>query len=271
MSEPTWRVVAASTIGTSHLRAGGERQDRFGYQLHVDDNGDEALVITVSDGAGSCSRSEIGADITCTVLLNWARRILASGVSLVKLNENNAIEAVNDALSALQTRADEDNLPVREYGCTALLAILKSREAFFLQRGDGLMVVRETNEPATYSHVFDPQIGEFAGSTYFVTSEWADQEVLFAVKPRRFDEVMVMTDGIQDLAFSRRQRAVHGPFAEALLSPLRRRDAFTDEDLVSALESFLESDDVITRTDDDKTVVLATRLGEAASMRNASV
>jgi hypothetical protein len=66
------------------------------------------------------------------------------------------------------------------------------------------------------------------------------------------------TDGIQALALNFAAKCVHVPFFESMLAALRECDDETS--LLSPLISFLSSERVNQRTDDDKTLVLARRV-----------
>jgi len=74
----------------------------------------------------------------------------------------------------------------------------------------------------------------------------------------RIQEVALLTDGLQMLALNFAARKPHAPFFEPLFTALR--GAVSPDDLVVPLRAFLDSDAVNSRTDDDKTLVLATRV-----------
>ena len=72
-----WRFANATVIGTSHVKTGTPCQDH--YRCRVFRNGaDEPIIaIAVSDGAGSATRGEDGAAITCASLIEQAELLLA--------------------------------------------------------------------------------------------------------------------------------------------------------------------------------------------------
>jgi hypothetical protein len=70
------------------------------------------------------------------------------------------------------------------------------------------------------------------------------------------DEVALLTDGLQSLALRFASREAHGPFFEPMFERLRGPEQPSE----SELAAFLGSGPVNARTDDDKTLVLATRL-----------
>ncbi len=71
------------------------------------------------------------------------------------------------------------------------------------------------------------------------------------------EEVSLFTDGLQTLALDFNRRQAHGPFFEPMFRALADADA--PESLLGPLVEFLRSPAVVERTDDDKTLILATR------------
>jgi hypothetical protein len=67
-----------------------------------------------------------------------------------------------------------------------------------------------------------------------------------------------MTDGMERLALRFDSRTPHLPFFEPFFQALRTGDA--SRDLDGALLRFLESESVRSRSDDDKTLILASRI-----------
>ena len=74
----------------------------------------------------------------------------------------------------------------------------------------------------------------------------------------------LLTDGLQGLALRFDTREAHGPFFEPMFARLRAEGEGEPESLREELRAFLGSAPVNQRTDDDKTLVLATRLLPAA-------
>ena len=68
----TWTVLGDSVIGTSHRTRSTPCQDAF--RIATFGPSAEWLVVAVADGAGSASRSEVGATMACD---EFARRVEA--------------------------------------------------------------------------------------------------------------------------------------------------------------------------------------------------
>ena len=73
-----WRFAAASVLGTSHLRHGLPCQDSHACRAVTDGDGRTALVLAVSDGAGSAARAEEGSAIACEILVRAVEARLAA-------------------------------------------------------------------------------------------------------------------------------------------------------------------------------------------------
>ena len=92
-----------------------------------------------------------------------------------------------------------------------------------------------------------------------------DQEIMplgFACNrliDRSIDEVAIFTDGLQGLALHYESRRAHTPFFQPMFAWMRPAGSGYCEGLSSSLTSFLNSKKVNDRTDDDKTLILATR------------
>jgi hypothetical protein len=146
------------------------------------------------------------------------------------------------------------NLDVREFACTLLTAIVAPRHAAFAQVGDGAIVVWREN---AYQTVFWPQTGEYANTTYFLTNPDYEDRLEFRILEEEVEELALFTDGLQMLALHYQSRTVHGPFFAPMFQALHR--AANAEELDGPLVRFLTSRAVNDRTDDDKTLILATR------------
>ena len=69
----------------------------------------------------------------------------------------------------------------------------------------------------------------------------------------------MFSDGLQRLALVYQSQTVHEPFFEPMFAELRNADLQTCNSLSDQLARFLDSPKINERTDDDKTLVLASR------------
>jgi hypothetical protein len=74
------------------------------------------------------------------------------------------------------------------------------------------------------------------------------------------DEIAIFTDGLQHLVLRYDQQTVHGPFFERMLRPVRQSSVLgEDRRLGDELKAYLGSETISTRTDDDLTLLMASR------------
>jgi hypothetical protein len=143
---------------------------------------------------------------------------------------------------------------LREFATTILTAIVGPSQALFSHIGDGVIVYGDGDG---YRTPFWPQQGEYANTTYFLTGSDFEDQIAFEGIDRQIDEVALLTDGLQPLALHYATRSVHSPFFQPMFAALR--GANDPEEFREPLKAFLNSAGVNSRTDDDKTLVLATR------------
>jgi hypothetical protein len=166
---------------------------------------------------------------------------------------------VKEIAEQLERKAHDADHHVQEYACTLLAAIIAHDAAVFLQIGDGAIVTSHGEEDG-WSWVFWPRHGEFANTTNFVVSENALDVLEFELAPRRIDEIALFTDGLENLVLHHGSKTVHDPFFNALLKPIRQsiNDGY-DESLSEKLKAYLSSPAFCERTDDDNTLIIASR------------
>lgn len=258
MSQRTWRIAAASTIGTSHLKRGIPCQDSHGCQVLESVDGRPIVVLVVSDGAGSATRADEGSRLACRTLLDAVGAFVGEGGRVAAIERGIARSWVAVVQDTIAARAGEDRAVSRDYACTLLAAIVAEDCAAFLQIGDGAMVVAD--ETGEWGWIHWPQKGDYANTTFFVTEDNAADRMAFDLVPRSINEVAVFSDGIEALVLHYATKTVHAPFFEQMFAPVRASEVSDiDEKLSVGLERYLASPNVCQRTDDDKTLVLATR------------
>jgi hypothetical protein len=261
MSMGGWRYVAASVIGTSHEKAGGACQDAHDCQIYALPAGEKVLTAVVADGAGSAVCGGEGAAKTCRALLGLMDEHLDSGKTVEQVTRETVMSWIATIQTLLEEEAKAVSLERRDFACTILGLLVGESCAACLQVGDGVIVLADSEEHA-YGHVFWPDRGEYANTTHFVTEGDAIIEHLqFESVKRRIVEAALLTDGLQTVALNYQQRTAHEPFFKGLFAPLRTGEAGCSRELSESLAAFLGSPRVNEKTDDDKTLVLASRTG----------
>jgi len=258
MTERRWRIASASVIGTSHLKQGTVCQDSHACRLLVDADGRTVAVLVASDGAGSAPRAAEGSLLACRIIQEAVEDYLAQGGRVAGIDVGTARSWVKQVTEGIALRAAEQGEIPRDYACTLLAAIIGEDAAASLQIGDGAIVV--SDQPEEWSWVYWPQHGEFANTTNFVTENEVADRLEFGLAMQSIDEVALFTDGIERLVLHFASKTVHAPFFDKMLVPVRAlgNDGISAE-LSRELEKYLSSQAVCERTDDDKTLILATR------------
>ncbi len=258
MNVGRWRYAAASVIGTSHLKLGSPCQDANDCQLLTSLGDAEILVAVLSDGAGTAEHSAEGSALTCSVLMGHVVDHIAGGNTIAQITRDVVCSWMLNLQGQIATNAETTGWSIREYACTAIAAVIGASSAAFLQIGDGAIVVSEQADE--YAHVFWPDRGEYENTTYFVTQEAAIDHLQFESVGHQIHEAALFTDGIQRLALDYKMEVPHQPFFRSIFSPLRATAWGRQQSLCTALDQFLGSSRVTDRTDDDKTLVIASRL-----------
>ncbi len=216
-------------------------------------DGASFLVCLVSDGAGSARFAAQGSALACSTALASIEATLQSGEMLDREKPAGWLKAVR---SAIQAAADEAQETTRDYACTLLGAVVGERDGLFFQIGDGAIVV--TN-PAAQGVVFWPEEGPYVNMTHFVTDEDALSNLEVVASAMQVEEIALFSDGLQRLALSFENRMPHHPFFDPMFAVLRGKRPEECGELCDHLAQFLGSAPINERTDDDKTLVMATR------------
>lgn len=259
MTDGNWRYARTSVAGTSHTRSALSCQDASDCQVIHDAAGKPILVMVVADGARSAAHSEIGAQLACTLFLDEMTNLFESGGQVSDITREFVTSWLTHFQYAVETRAEAINSHARDFACTLIAAIIADDTAVFLQIGDGAIVVATPDEPDEYGWVFWPQRGEYENVTVFATDPRANEYLELEVVTREFEELALFTDGLQRLALHFASQTVHNPFFRPMFAPLRSAPEGYLAATSTALANFLTSPAVNDRTDDDKTLVLATR------------
>lgn len=259
MTSPPWKFISASVAGTSHAGGGAPCQDASGCRLFITAGGTPVLVAVASDGAGSAARAEEGSKLACSLFLDEMGALFGEGGAVSDITREFTRGWLARLRNEVTLRAEAEGLQPRDYACTLLAAALGEDCAAFVQVGDGAMVIPSREEPDEFCWVFWPQRGEYANTTNFATEPEAAERLEHVLLNERVDELAVLTDGLQNLALHFQTRTAHTPFFRPVFEWLRPAPAEQRERLSQALASYLDSPKVNDYTDDDKTLILATR------------
>jgi Protein phosphatase 2C len=99
-----------------------------------------------------------------------------------------------------------------------------------------------------------------ANQTNFITQDNALEILEFELEERCIDEIAMFTDGIERLVLDLQEKTVHAPFFRTLFGWLLKTEPAAVGEEISASEvvsRYLGSKQINDRTDDDKTLILA--------------
>lgn len=247
-----WQVIGASVQGTAHGKTGAPCQDAHTFR-HLPGN---TVILAVADGAGSAEHSDMGAQAAvASASDSLARALEPAWPDEAGDWEALFLEAFAQARQCVVQLAEDQGLPPRALASTLLCAVASERGLAVAQLGDGVAVAG--TEGGHWYVAASPQRGEYANETYFLTQGDALPPLDIRLYPERVQAIAAMTDGLLRLVLDLQRNEPHLPFFEPLLAFAAQ--ASDEAEAGQQLASFLASERVSARTDDDKTLVLAVR------------
>ncbi len=250
-----WKYGLASVAGTSHLKTALPCQDASRAEIVFDQFGQEVLIAVVSDGAGSAAQAQLGSVMATEFFIAKVKTHFEAGGSLEQL----ASGFIETWIAAFQQTAASwrgEGSTIQEFACTLLAAVIGNQQVIYFHLGDGAIVEGQND---LYRCGSWPQQGEYANTTHFLTDADAASKIVVALKNDVVDEVALFTDGLQNLVLDYRNQSAHSPFFAPLFGWLRPRPSGYSQELSDSLTSYLNSEKFNARTDDDKTLLLASR------------
>lgn len=248
----SWRVFAASAIGSSHREDGRPCQDAFAHRADAD-----TLIAVVCDGAGSYAQSHVGARVVSDSVVDAIAAQVRNkavgadtGADQWKTVLETVIGSVREALQAVAKAAAGE---LSEYASTLVGAVAWPSRLCFFHVGDGYGVARP-RAPDAPDIISLPENGEYVNETYFVTgTEW-QQHLRTAFHDVPIETVVLMSDGAAPFAMAKGNQELHRPF----IDPVQRYlDQASEAEGTEALARTLADPRTETITTDDKTLLIA--------------
>ncbi|WP_145041544.1 PP2C family serine/threonine-protein phosphatase [Gimesia chilikensis] len=249
-----WKVVFDSVQGTSHERNNQPCQDCSRVVKHQVAE-EEILIAVCADGAGSSTHSAEGARIVCDEFVKLGQSYLNEQHTIEEVSQEIILSWLKQIRSEMLNEADQLQTELSQMASTFLGCIITPQCALFIQIGDGAMIYKEAEQ---FQYAFWPHSGEYINMTNFLTSDKYQEQVEWKIITKQIDEFAAFTDGLERLVLNFEKQFVHEPAVVPMLNALRSSE--TGEEFFDPLRSFLNSKNINERTDDDKTLVLATRL-----------
>jgi hypothetical protein len=250
-----WKTIGQSVAGTSHITSAKGCEDATTY-TSVQYREEEALICACSDGAGSALYAAVASAYATREVISLATAMLQSNDEWQEADIFAMLENIYDGLA---TEAANREAALEEFSCTLLGCIITPSRSAFFQVGDGAIVRNDGTD--FYTPVWWPYNGEYQNTTAFLTDDSTLNNVNILITEEPVTEVAIFTDGLQMLALNTETRTAHQPFFTDLFRYLRMA---SDEEKINVLNrklaEYLDSKNINDRTDDDKTLLLATML-----------
>lgn len=220
-----------------------------------------AHILVMSDGAGSCKQSRLGARNACLGFMHSAVKLLNQYLSeataldeyLLKTTEKEWQMVIEGARARIMRTATQRHLDIHDdMACTLLGAVVGRSVAIVIQVGDGAWVAESGS--SIFSCVTWPEHGEFENETFFVTHpDWRKHLQFEAIpKSHGMRSLYGFSDGVERLCLDfRRKIPVDGFFR-----PLNKLRVSTTRGIFEgAIWTLLGSERVSQLTNDDCSVV----------------
>jgi hypothetical protein len=159
-------------------------------------------------------------------------------------------ELLQQVVAKLQHHANSEACELQDLSCTLLTFIATPRWVAAMQVGDGFLVVESAQ--TDYELFFSPTKGEYINETCFVTSANALEQMQVGIYPLPPLFVCAATDGLERVALRLSDWSPFSPFFKPFADCLHQ----APEQAMDYLKTFLDSDRLNARTDDDKTLLV---------------
>jgi len=250
-----WKAIGKSVIGTSHIQNNKLCEDALVYTEVIHQN--ESIFIAIaSDGAGSALFANQAAEL----IVNRGTKILIDWIlNDLPINEAAILALAEILYDELAQEADNCQVPLNEFSSTFLGAVLYKSAAIFFQSGDGVII--RDDGIGGYAAIWWPQNGEYINTTSFLIEDKQFPNLKISLIHEQINEIAILTDGLQMLTLNTETLTVHQPFFTSLFKWLRLAIEVDDVLILNEkLSDYLSSEAINDRTDDDKTLLLATRI-----------
>jgi hypothetical protein len=215
----------------------------------------EIFVSVISDGAGSADFGGQAASLACrTISQSVVRhvRLVSSLPSNYQIED--WVDAARDQIIATALRR---SVSPRDFASTLILSISDGEETIIAHVGDGCTVLRD-KVSAEWLAPSWPAHGEYASTTHFITDEPTVQ-LRITRYSAPIDALVSFTDGLERLALDFVGCKPFTPFFITLTRPIfQLPQPGRSQEISKQLALYLDSEAINNRTDDDKTLVIAT-------------
>ena len=253
-----WSVLAASTVGGAHVRAGMSSQDAFA----VEQIGG-VLLLAVADGAGSAGLGAVGAPLVVSFAIRAMRRLVSPDRlgraedwhRMLRVGPERVLRQFRRAARAV-ARVDR-GLRVTDLGTTLTLVVACPPRVGVFAVGDGIVVIRTAAAGLDLLLAPPGGVDREPGTTTLLTSRDAAATARrLVIDVPDLTGLAVSSDGMDTLLVEYVDAQPVRPGA-AQFDQLFARAENSDGTDGMALTRLLTSARVCALTDDDRTLVVA--------------
>lgn len=255
----TFTFASAVETGAAHIARGQACQDDACVGVDKVD-GTTWAIASVADGAGSTEFGGVGA---AQVNLYFSI-VVSTGLHMGLGNDLDALmrSALTYARAELQIEAETYDLPLGAFATTFSAVVSNGTKTGFIQIGDGAILARGE---AGWKLVTEPQNGEYANETWFVTCDDWFERLETRVVEEPLSAVVLMTDGIRELIL-KPTRELNTDFLSWVYESLSAAPEPGDDTATAeVLRALLASEGLRELTADDTSVVAIRVAGSGAT------
>jgi len=214
------------------------------------------VILALSDGAGSASHSDIGAQTVVSHWMEYFTTLLHQcpdpDAVLAECGVPELQAILGDIRVSVEKHALAFEVSPSDFSATLLGAVLTPFGAIVAQVGDGCWVGSVNGILGCLTW---PTGGEFAGQTVFATSESAPNALQLVRLSRAPSALVGFTDGMERLLLDFHTQLPAVGFFKPVFEGLKA----SPQTFGAQLEEYLESVSVCERTDDDKSIGIVLR------------
>ena len=241
------KTAGAVIAGTSHIKNNKPCQDSI-YSKYEN----KTMVSALSDGAGSCSKSEIGSELCTRYIADF---FCNNFNTIYKQDKKNISETlVLQLKDELKKKAEKLKISVNDLSSTLLFVAVKNNKFIAGHIGDGLIGSFHDTGARVFSA---PENGEHGNETFFITQNNAlDHFRIYKGNLKSIIGFILMSDGSYDNLFDKRNNNL----TEANLSFFSwiADTNNSEKDVENALKETLENKFIKKTTDDCSVILLST-------------
>lgn len=237
--------ITASVIGLSHIYCEKPNQD----SMYLKSN-DDFICISVADGLGSCSKSDIGSSIATKTSIEYLMENIKKDSDIETLLRT----ATENSIKAIQLLSEESSIVLKEFATTLIIVVIdKMRRVYMIQTGDGGVVAFNKNNASLISEVTKMEAKNIVVP---ITSPIHKEFTTYSEFDGNYQALAIFTDGIESFSVRENENERFQPiesFWKSIYGVIKECDDETkwSEDLAH----YLKNNELVNRhSSDDKTI-----------------